>query len=72
MRDDTVFRVTNSRYHANLTSDRVSFRRPCLASSSVRGMAITVVAMATTVPTDSTGDTLTGAHIITGADSLLP
>jgi hypothetical protein len=29
MRDDTVFRVTNSRYHANLSSDRVCFRRRC-------------------------------------------
>jgi len=29
MRDETVFRVTNSRYHANPSSDRVSFRRRC-------------------------------------------
>ena len=29
MRDETVFRVTNSRYHANPSSDRVFFRRRC-------------------------------------------
>jgi hypothetical protein len=29
MRDETVFRVTNSRYHANQSSDRVFFRRRC-------------------------------------------
>ena len=27
--DETVFRVTNSRYHANPSSDRVFFRRRC-------------------------------------------
>src|SRR5207249_10993918 len=27
--DETLFRVTNSRYHANPSSDRVSFRRRC-------------------------------------------
>jgi len=29
MRDETAFRVTNSRYHANPPSDRVFFRRQC-------------------------------------------
>jgi len=29
MRNETVFRVTNSRYHANPSSDRVFFRRRC-------------------------------------------
>src|SRR5437899_110074 len=29
MRDETLFRVTNSRYHANPSSDRVFFRRRC-------------------------------------------
>ena len=28
-RDETVFRVTNSRYHANPSSDGVFFRRRC-------------------------------------------
>ncbi len=27
MRDETVFRVTNSRYHTNPSSDRIFFRR---------------------------------------------
>jgi hypothetical protein len=29
MRDKTAFRVTNARYQANLSSDRVFFRRRC-------------------------------------------
>jgi hypothetical protein len=29
MRDETVFRVTNSGHHANPSSDRVFFRRRC-------------------------------------------
>ena len=29
MRDETLFRVTNSRYNANPSSDRVFFRRRC-------------------------------------------
>jgi len=29
MRDETVFCVTNFRYHANPSSDRVFFRRRC-------------------------------------------
>ena len=32
MRDETVFRVTNSRYHANPSLDRVFFRRRCIDS----------------------------------------
>jgi hypothetical protein len=29
MREETLFRVTNSRYHANPSSDPVFFRRRC-------------------------------------------
>ncbi len=29
MRDETVFGITNSPYHANPSSDRVFFRRQC-------------------------------------------
>jgi hypothetical protein len=36
MRDETVFRVTNSRYHANPSSDRVCFRRRCNDSTFQR------------------------------------
>jgi hypothetical protein len=31
MREETLFRVTNSRYHANPSSERVCFRRRCNA-----------------------------------------
>lgn len=34
--DETVFRVTNFRYHANPPSERVSFRRQCNDSTFQR------------------------------------
>ena len=36
MRNETVFCVTNSRWHANASSDRVSFRRRCNDSTLQR------------------------------------